>query len=220
MHLFSWLPENISSYGREMDGLMWLIYYVVGVWFLLAECLVFYFLFRYRRKEGVRAQYATGRGLKSAGWVIVPALLVLVCDFAIDARGEAVWRHIKLEIPTPDVQVRIEARQFAWMFRHAGPDGKFDTADDVVTNGELHVPVGKVVRFELESRDVIHSLWIPNLRLKQDAVPGRTIPGWFKAEKVGNYGIGCAQICGNGHTVMGAMLVVQTQGDYDQWLKK
>ena len=220
MHLFSWLPRNISSFGHEMDSLMWLIYWVVGAWFLAAEGLIVYFIFRYRKKEGVRAAYVTGRGLKGAAWVLVPAVLVLACDLAIDAHAEAVWHHIKLEVPTPDVQVRIEAQQFAWTFRHAGPDGKFNTADDVVTNGELHVPVGKVVRFELESRDVIHSFWAPNLRLKQDAVPGRTIPGWFKAEKVGNYGIGCAQICGAGHTVMGAMLIVQEQADYDQWLKK
>ena len=89
MHLFSWLPENISSFGREMDSLMWLIYYVVGVWFLIAEGLVFYFILRYRRKEGTRAAYATGRGFKAAAWVLVPALLVLICDFAIDARGSA-----------------------------------------------------------------------------------------------------------------------------------
>jgi cytochrome c oxidase subunit 2 len=218
--MFNWLPQNVSSYGHEMDHLMWLIYYVVGAWFLVAEGLVFYFIFRYRNKPGVGAAYATGRGLKAASWVLIPAALVLICDLAIDAKAESVWHHIKQEIPTPDVQVRVEARQFAWTFRHAGPDGKFDTADDIVTNGELHVPVGKVVRFELTSKDVIHSFWLPNLRLKQDVVPGRMIPGWFKVEQVGTYGIGCAQICGNGHTVMGATLVVHSEEDYREWLKK
>ncbi len=218
--MFNWLPQNVSSYGHEMDAVIWLIYYVVGAWFLLAEGLVIYFVIRYRRRNGVKAAYSTGRGLRAASWVLVPAVLVLVCDFAIDAKAAALWRHIKLEMPTPDVQVQIEARQFAWTFRHAGADGKFNTPDDIVTNGELHVPVGKVVRFELTSRDVIHSFWVPNLRLKQDVVPGRMIPGWFKAEKPGTFGIGCAQICGNGHTVMGATLVVHEQADYDAWLKK
>ena len=219
--MLSWLPQDISSNGHEIDGIMYLIYYVVGAWFIFAEGLLLYFVIRYRKKNGVRGKYLTGNTFKTACWVLIPAMLVLICDLAIDAKGEHVWEDIKMQIPKDyEINVRVEAQQFAWTFRHAGKSKIIGDPDNIVTNGELHVPVDAVVRFEVASKDVIHSLWIPNLRLKQDVVPDRTIPGWFKATKTGKYGIGCAQMCGVGHTVMGANLIVHTKEEYEQWLKK
>jgi len=218
--MLNWLPENISTFGRDIDGIMYLIYYLVGAWLILAEGVLIWFLIRYRKRAGVKARYQPGVALGAMAWVVVPAVLVFVCDLAIDAKGAPIWEHVKQEIPKHDCLVRIEGRQFAWNFRHAGKDGKLDTADDIVTNGQLHVPVGKVVKFELISRDVVHSFWCPNLRLKQDAVPGRVIPGWFDANKIGDYGIGCAELCGTGHGVMSATLVVESQEDYDKFLVK
>jgi len=218
--MFRWLPENISTFGHDIDGIMYLIYYVVGVWFLLAEGILIYFALRYRRRAGVAAAYAPAKTLRPMLWVLIPASLVLMCDLAIDAKGSPAWEKIKRDIPAHDCLVRVEARQFAWNFRHAGPDGVLDTADDVVTSGQLHVPVNKVVKFELVSKDVIHSFWAPNLRLKQDVVPGRAITGWFEPTRTGTFGIGCAELCGTGHGVMGATLIVQSQSDFDNWLKK
>ena len=219
--MLNWLPQDVSSNGHEIDAIMYLIYYVVGAWFILAEGLLFYFVIKYRKKTGVRAKYFTGNTFKTACWVFIPAALVLVCDLAIDARGEHVWKEIKMQITEDyDVNVRVDAQQFAWTFHHAGKSKIIGDPDNIVTNGELHVPVDAVVRFELASKDVIHSFWIPNLRLKQDVVPGRVIPGWFKATKVGKYGIGCAQMCGVGHTVMGGTLIVHTKEDYETWLQK
>ena len=218
--MLRWLPQNISTFGRDIDSIMYLIYYVVGAWLILAEGVLIWFLVRYRRSKAPRAAYAPGITKRSLACVVIPALLVLACDFAIDAKGSDAWHEIKLDIPQHDALVRIEARQFAWNFRHAGPDGKLDTADDIVTNGQLHVPLGKVVRFELVSKDVVHSFWSPNLRLKQDVVPGRAIPGWFKATELGNFGIGCAELCGVGHGVMAANLVVQTPEEFEAWMKK
>jgi cytochrome c oxidase subunit 2 len=218
--MLRWLPENISTFGADIDGIMYLIYYVVGIWFLAAEGILFYFVFRYHRRVAPAAAYAPGRSLGSLGWVLVPAFLVLLCDVVFDSKGAHAWERMKQHVPRADVLVRIEARQFAWNFRDAGLDGALDTGDDVVTNGRLHVPVDRNVRFELVSRDVLHSLWIPNLRLKQDAVPGRTIPGWFSATRTGVYGIGCAELCGVGHGVMGATLIVQTEAEYRETLRK
>jgi cytochrome c oxidase subunit 2 len=82
----------------------------------------------------------------------------------------------------------------------------------------MHVPVGKVVRIDLTSKDVIHSFFVPNLRLKQDAVPGRLIHVWFEATEVGQYEIPCAELCGFGHSGMKGNLTVQSQADFDKWL--
>jgi cytochrome c oxidase subunit 2 len=219
--MLDWLPEDISSYGHGIDSTLYLIYYVVGVWFILAEGILLWFVFRYRKKEGEKASYVTGRSLKACMVILIPAALVLTCDLIIDVHGTPTWTEIKQEIPEADLVVKVEARQFAWNFRYPGPDGTFDTADDFITNGQLHVPVDKVIRLELESLDVIHSLWVPVLRFKQDIVPGRTIPAWFKATKTGSYMLACAELCGTGHGIMQGMVYIHANnGDdsFDNWM--
>jgi cytochrome c oxidase subunit 2 len=84
----------------------------------------------------------------------------------------------------------------------------------------LHVPVDRVVRVTLSSEDVIHSLFIPRLRLKQDAVPGRRIPLWFQATRAGEYEMPCAELCGFGHSGMQGTLVVHSAADYDAWARE
>lgn len=218
--MLDWLPENLSSFGRDIDRSMYTIYYVVGAWLILAEVVLLYFVFRYRRSTNSTATYEPGRTPRALFWVVAPAILVLMCDLVFDAQGTKTWSKVKIDLPQGDELVRIEGRQFAWNFRHAGKDRQLDTADDIVTNGQLHVPVSKVIRFELVSKDVIHSFWVPSLRLKQDAVPGRRIEGWFDANKTGQYGIGCAELCGTGHGIMGATLFVHSQEDYDRWVNQ
>ena len=120
----------------------------------------------------------------------------------------------------PRVEVQVKAKQFNWEFTYAGPDGKFGTADDITSENELHVPINQVVRLTLTSADVIHSFFAPNLRLKQDVVPGRTIPAWFEATTIGSYPIACTELCGFGHYSMAGTLVVQSPQDYAQWLKE
>jgi cytochrome c oxidase subunit II len=217
--MLRWLPENISSFGRDIDSIMYLIYYVVGAWLILTEGLLIYFALRYRKSAHPKASPEAGKTRSALAWVLVPVMLVLVFDVAFDAHGSETWEKVKINLPEkPDLLIRIEGRQFAWNFRNAGKDGLLDTSDDIVTNGQLHVPVGKVVKFELVSKDVVHSFWVPNLRLKQDAVPGRLFNGWFDSNKTGEYGIGCAELCGAGHGVMGATLVVHSDADYAKWV--
>ena len=93
-----------------------------------------------------------------------------------------------------------------------------DTADDIRTVGELHVKVNTTYRFELMSRDVVHSFAVPAFRLKQDALPGRTISGWFRPNRVGTYDIQCTQMCGIGHALMAGRIVVETPQDHAAWL--
>ncbi|MDH4249330.1 MAG: hypothetical protein OEW39_16105, partial [Deltaproteobacteria bacterium] len=137
-----------------------------------------------------------------------PVTLVAVCDFALDIYNTPVWEKIKVRMPKTEETVRIIAQQWAWEFIYPGPDGLLDTADDVRTWNMLHVKQNAPTRFELQARDVLHSLSIPAFRVKQDAIPGRTIQGWFEPTLVGAWDLQCAEICGLGHTNMGARVTV------------
>lgn len=219
--LFHWLPEDISTFGHGIDHVLKVIYYIVGAWFLAVQGVLFYFIFRYRRKEGRKATYQAGLSWKALYWVLIPAVVILGLDLAIDAIQAPVWRQIKEELPaTPDQTIRITGKQFIWEFVHPGVDGRLDTPDDIQTLNQLTVPVHAKIVFELKAADVLHSFWVPNLRLKQDAVPGRTIKGWFEATKEGDFVIACAELCGSGHGIMRGELHILNPEDYQKWLKE
>jgi cytochrome c oxidase subunit 2 len=129
-----------------------------------------------------------------------------------------VWQDVKQTMPQADETVRIIAQQWAWTFVHPGADGKLDTDDDITLVDELHVQKGKTYHFELQSRDVLHSFSVPIFRLKQDMIPGRTIRGWFKPTITGGYDIQCTEICGIGHAIMPARLIVSTPEDHAAWV--
>lgn len=219
--MMHWLPENISSFGGDMDAVMRGIWNIVFAWFILAELVLFYFLVRYRKRAGQKAAYERGHTLKAMAWVLVPAALVLVFDLGIDFYQNPVWSKIKIELPeNPDQIIQIEGQQFVWNFTVPGADQKLGTSDDIKTVNQLYVPLNKKIVFRLSSQDVLHSFWVPNLRLKQDAVPGRVIKGWFEAIKTGTYSIGCAELCGSGHGMMKGQLHVLSEKDYQDWLAK
>ena len=218
--MLSWLPENVSSFGGDIDSLFYLILYITGAWFILTEGLIIVLLILYRRKEGRPAAYIPGNNLKQAAWILIPGLIVLLLDLWIDFRGAEVWAKIKGHIPPSDLQIQVTGKQFNWEIVYPGPDGKLGTADDLQTDNELHVPAGKVIRVVLKSKDVIHSFFLPNLRLKQDAVPGRDIVAWFEATKPGKYEMPCAELCGFGHSGMGGWLYVHTAEEYENWVKE
>jgi cytochrome c oxidase subunit 2 len=213
-----WLPEAASSYAGDIDGLLVFITVVVGVWFLGAEAVLVALSLRFRRREGRPAAYIPATRLRVMAAVLVPCAVILGFDLVIDAVAAPVWAKVKETQPPHDELVRITGEQWAWRFRYPGPDGALDTEDDFETVNDLHVPVDAVVLFELEAKDVLHSLWIPQLRLKQDAVPGRRIRGWFKPTVEGRYEVICAEICGLGHTMMKGALVVEAQSAYREWI--
>jgi cytochrome c oxidase subunit 2 len=212
-----WLPEAASSYAARIDGLLILITVIVGAWFIAAEGLLVYMAVRFRRREGQRAAYLPARSLRSMSWVLVPCAVILVFDLVIDAVAAPVWDEIKQTLPPHDELVRISGEQWMWRITYAGPDGTFGTDDDFETLNELRVPNERVIQFELTAKDVLHSLWLPALRLKQDAVPGRVIRGWFKPIREGSYPMICAEICGIGHTMMQGMLHVESAEAYAAW---
>jgi cytochrome c oxidase subunit 2 len=214
----SWLPENVSSFGRDIDGIIGLIYWVTFAWFIVTMGTFAVFLVRYRRRPGRPAAYITGNRWREAAWVLLPCVLVLVLDLWIDFKGARVWAKVKVDMPQSDVHLRVTGKQFNWVVTYPGPDGKFDTADDKTFLDEIHVPAGQPVRLTLGSKDVIHSFFLPNLRLKQDVLPGRAIPAWIDAMKPGKYELPCAYLCGFGHSGMKATLFVHDRAEWDRWV--
>lgn len=214
--MLKYLPENISTYGGEIDSLFYLIYWITGVAFLLVAAAMIAFLFMYRHREGRRATYLHGNTAIEITWTIVTAVVFIVLAFM----SKPLWGRIKQEVPPSNFQVRVTGKQFNWEIVYPGPDGKFDTADDLTLDNELHVPVDRVVHVFLTSKDVIHSFFLPQLRLKQDALPGRMIEAWFEATKAGTYEIPCAELCGFGHSGMLGHLIVHSVEDYEKWVKE
>ena len=216
LKLETWLPENVSTYGADIDFLFYVIYYITGVAFILVAGAMVAFLIIFRHREGRRARYVHGNTFLEIVWTVGTALIVIV----LGIMSEPLWARIKQQVPPSDIQVRVTGKQFNWEILYPGPDGKFETADDVQMDNELHVPVNRVVQVFLASKDVIHSFFLPNLRLKQDALPGRTIQAWFEATKPGVYEIPCAELCGFGHSGMLGHLTVHSAEDYEKWVKE
>ena len=211
--MLRWLPEDVSTYGHEIDSLFYLIYYITAVTFILVTVLMIVFLVMYREREGRRATYTHGNTTLEIIWTIVPAAILIVLSFM----SVSTWAKVKREPPPSDFELQVNAKQFNWEITYPGADGKFGTADDVKFDNDMHVPVNKVVRLHITASDVIHSFFIPNLRFKQDAVPGRTVLGWFEATKPGKYELPCAELCGFGHSGMKGWLFVHTPEEYAKW---
>lgn len=215
------LLPSASSFAGEVDWLVWLITVLAGFWFVVAEVLLFWLIFRFRARKGHQAHDVVGKQEKLIKrWVTIPHLLILACDVVIIVAAIRVWVHIKQTLPPADATVRVIGQQWAWTFEHPGPDGRLDTADDIRTSDELHVEVGKTYHFRLEATDVLHSFSIPVFRLKQDAIPGRVNTGWFRPTKTGSFDIQCAEICGIGHGVMAARIHVQSAGQHALWMQQ
>jgi cytochrome c oxidase subunit 2 len=208
-----------SSYATSIDGLILLIGWIVGVWFVIAELVFFYLIFRYRHRDGHKGEYITGEEKHQKRWITIPHALVLVCDIFIIVGAVRVWYEIKQDLPPKDAEVRIIAQQWAWSFIQPGLDGQLDTADDIKTVDDLHVEVGKTYHYHLEARDVLHDFSVPVFRLKQDAIPGRVITGWWKATQTGVHDIQCAEICGIGHGLMFGRIHVESPEEHAAWMQ-
>jgi cytochrome c oxidase subunit 2 len=215
-----WVPQA-STYAADIDGIIWLIAVLVGFWFFVAEGVFFWLIFKFRARAGEKAQYITGEEKKQMRFISWPHYLVLVCDVFIVVGAVRVWVEVKQELPSDaEAQhVRIISQQWAWSFVHPGADGKLDTADDIRTVDELHVQVDQKYIYHLEARDVLHSFSVPVFRLKQDAVPGRVITGWFEPTKTGTHDIQCTEICGIGHGMMVARIVIESPEQHAAWIE-
>lgn len=207
-----------STYAGSIDGVIILVALLVGFWFLLAEGIFFWLIWKFRARPGEKSQYLTGKEKHVKRWITIPHALVLVCDVFIIIASVRVWYNVKQQLPEADSTIRVIGQQWAWTFQHPGPDNELDTDDDIYTVGDLHVEVEKTYHFRLESRDVLHSFSVPVFRLKQDAIPGRSITGWFEATDTGEYDVQCAEICGIGHGIMAARIHIEDAQAHAQWI--
>jgi cytochrome c oxidase subunit 2 len=212
--MIEYFIHSASSFSGDIDNLFLVITLIIGFWFILVFGALVYFILKFRRKDGVKAKYITGEKHSETKWTHYPHYAVIAMDVVIIAVNIIVWVNIKQTLPPKDNLIRVIGQQWSWAFVHAGPDGVLDTADDINTVNDLHVKVDETYHFELQSRDVLHNFSVPAFRLRQDAVPGRTITGWFKPTKTGTYDLQCAEMCGYGHGIMGAAITVHSEESY------
>jgi cytochrome c oxidase subunit 2 len=216
------LPRDVSLNGHLVDGVLRYLTVATGICFTVAVGVLAVAVVFHRARGGARkAHYTRGDRPRHVVLTLAVALAMFVAvDVVLAARASRELRGVFWRYPDGGagaLRVEVTARQWAWTFRYAGPDGRFGTPDDVVTLNELHVPVGRPVTLQLRSRDVIHSLYLPSFRTKIDAIPGSVTRLWFQAQEAGRFEIGCAQHCGVGHYKMRGLLLADAPADYARW---
>ena len=209
-----WLPEAVTTTAPEIDRLFYLVLGITGAVFVLVQGTLVWFLVRYRRRDGRRAAYLHGNVAVEIVWTVIPTFILIFLAF----HSQRVWARVRGTPPPPDLEIEVTGEQFAWNVRYAGADGVFNSADDITTINQLHLPVHQTVLVHLKSKDVIHSFFVPQFRMKQDAVPGLTSRLWVSATKTGNFEIACAELCGLGHYRMRGFLVIETPEAFRSWL--
>ncbi len=212
-----WLPKDVSEHGSQIDGLFYFILALTGVVFIATELLLFWFIWKYDESIAKGpATYIHGSHTLEVVWTIIPAVVLLF--LAIYQMNT--WADVKMRRPVMAPTVEVVARQFEWRLRYPGRDGQLGTPDDLFLVNDLHLPVDEDVLVQLKSMDVLHSFFLPNLRVKQDAVPGMKIPVWFKAKETGEYDLVCAELCGWGHYKMKGRVTFVTRPEFDAWLER
>lgn len=213
-----WLPEDVSEHGRVIDHLFMFILYLTGAVFVVTELVLVYFMWKYdARSNDKPVEFSHGSHALEIVWTILPAItLLFIAIYQMEA-----WASAKMQPPNIPPTAEVTGRQFNWDFRYPGPDGELYTEDDIVrTDGKLYLPVDEEILLKINSADVLHSFFLPNLRLKQDVVPGMEQSMWFKATKTGGYDIVCAELCGWGHYKMKGRVFFLPRVEFEQKLEE
>lgn len=208
-----WFPRDVSEHGRTIDNLFMFILWLTGIVFVVTEGVLFYFAWKYDARNNTRpAKFSHGSHALEVVWTILPAVtLLFIAIYQMDA-----WAAAKMRPPEMPPTCEVTGRQFNWDFRYPGADGRLHTADDIVrTDGNLYLPYGEEVLLKITSADVLHSFFLPNLRLKQDVVPGMEQNMWFTAKSGGSYDIVCAELCGWGHYKMKGRIHLLSRDAYE-----
>jgi len=231
------LPVAASTHAAELDQMTVLVHWLMLIMFVGWGVFFVFVLFRFRSSAHPKASYTGAKGKISKGTEVAVAIVevLLLVFYAIPA-----WAKRVKAFPAENeaVVVRVVGEQFAWNVQYPGPDGKFGRTDiklvgadnplgldrtdpaakdDITTINQLNLPVDRPVLVHLSTKDVIHSFGLFEMRVKQDAIPGMTIPVWFIPNRVGEYEITCSQLCGLGHFRMRGFLNIQSDADYRKW---
>ncbi|WP_020598552.1 cytochrome c oxidase subunit II [Spirosoma panaciterrae] len=244
------LPEAASPHGRHTDFLFWLSMSIITIAFIVTNALLFFFAWRYQYRPGHKASYYPENHKLELIWTVIPAVVMALLVFT----GWRAWRDIMAEAPENAQVFELVGKQFNWIARYPGVDnnklGAFNyklidsnnetgidytdesSFDDFVSTSELHIPVNKPILLKIRARDVLHSVFIPHLRVKMDAVPGMPTRFQFTADKTtdemknitGNpnftYEIACTEVCGQGHFSMRIRLIVEDEASWQAWCKE
>lgn len=244
------LPEAATPHGRHTDFLFWLSMSIITIAFVVTNALLFIFAWRYQYKKGRKASYYPENHKLELIWTVIPAVVMALLVFT----GWRAWRDIMAEAPENAQVFEIVGKQFNWIVRYPGVDNNklgaynyklidsnndtgIDYADeasfdDFVSTSELHIPVNQPILLKIRARDVLHSVFIPHLRVKMDAVPGMPTRFQFTADKTtdemrnltGNpdfgYEIACTEVCGQGHFSMRIRLIVEDQASWAAWCRE
>ena len=219
-------PRDISieGFGSRIDWLFGYITVLDLIYFALVCAGLFGFAYLYSSRRHPKPYYTYGNRPKHLLATLCIGLLVfLTMDIFIATRSNADLQEVYWNFPdetSEDIlRVQVQAQQWVWNFRYEGSDGVFNTLDDVVTLNDLRIPSGKKVVFQLTSKDVIHSFYLPNFRIKVDAMPGRISRIWVQTKpgEEGRFEIACAEMCGTYHYKMAARLRVLSPGDFALW---
>jgi cytochrome c oxidase subunit 2 len=215
------MPRDVSLDGHRIT---WLI--EITMWFLVVLFIlmvVWMAIAIFKHGENHEAEYDHGDAKKQIAIALtISGVIFLIVDGNLYVNAmvdldEVFWNHAALEDNPNTVKIEINAHQWAWDARYAGPDGKFNTVDDIVTLNDIRIPVDRPVYLQMSSTDVIHSFNLPNFRVKQDVVPGNIAPLWFQAVETGQFDIGCAEHCGAFHYKMKGLLTVLPLDEYQAW---
>ncbi|RMH73829.1 MAG: cytochrome c oxidase subunit II [Gemmatimonadetes bacterium] len=202
-----WLPPASSTVAGEVDSIFYFVYYASVVLFILVIGLTAFFVFRYRRRGGTR-QFTSGfshSNVMEVTWTVIPTILVFVIFF---------WGFngfLKMHVAPKDaLQIKVTGQKWFWSFDY--PSG----ASSV---NEIVAPVNKPVELLMSSKDVIHSFYVPDFRVKMDVLPNRYTKAWFEATETGEYNLFCTEYCGTKHSEMIGKVKILSELDYQKWLE-
>ncbi|MDX6404253.1 MAG: cytochrome c oxidase subunit [Blastocatellia bacterium] len=231
-----WFPESISEHGGAVDRQFTITILVVGISFAAAQIGLGWVVWKYRdTSAATRATYSHGNNRLEVIWTVVTAIVFI----SLAVMGQRVWASLHLHAAPPgSYTVEVVAQQFSWNFHYHGKDNVFgrtdpklidDSAlnyvgiDDTDPNAKddsvvstLVVPVNRPVELILKSKDVTHSFFVPQLRFKQDLVPGMAIPVHFTVTKTGKYELACAELCGMNHYKMKSYMLVLPENEFNE----
>ena len=234
-----WLPPLASEHGAGIDSMLHYLLIAAGVLLIVGHTALGYILWRFGGQPRVTYRMATPKQERT--WSLIPIILMtLIAEGGVFVIGLPVWAKFYDTLPPSNaVTVEITAEQFAWNIRYAGKDGVFgrtspnllsldnplgldandpSARDDILLVGLLYLPVNRPAQIRLRSKDVLHSFFLPFQRVKQDVVPGMTIPVWFVPTQEGDYEIACAELCGFGYYQMRGLLRVVSEEEFERQL--